>query len=457
MSDVQQTAPRSRIQSNEWYGAAISFVYFFCVLCAYYVMRPVREQFAAAVGSTNLPWFYFATFIATLVLTPIFAWLSAHYARRIVVPLVYGFFIVCLIGFIPLFTQQGILNPKELGTAFFVWVSVFNLFVVSVFWIFMTDLWTPEQARRLFPVIGAGGAIGTLVGPLLTQMLVEKIGVAMLLAVSALLLCVAVGCILALIHWSHKISSAATRAKHAAGVGGGMFDGLKQIFSNPFVAGMALLLLLGDGIGTINYALVADYSGHTFTDKVARTAFAAKNDLITNTVQIVVQLLMTRLLLVRWGVVAPVLLWALVVILSMGSVVMVADPNAAVSGLSAQTLSALHADVDSWWDSMRVYFLQMPWVVFALIMSRACGYGLLGPAREAMFAAVPRNLRYQGKNAVDTAVWRFGDLVISTSINLLRSAGVATGGFAQIAVVSAAAAGWLGWRLGRRVEQTAHD
>ncbi|HEY5613782.1 MAG TPA: MFS transporter, partial [Lysobacter sp.] len=133
--------------AGEGRAVALSFAYFFCVLAAYYVMRPVREQLTAAVGSIQLPWFYGATFVATLLLTPVFAWVVARYPRRVAVPMVYGFFIVCLLAFVPLFTSHGVLSPRALGTVFFVWVSVFNLFVVSVFWSFMADIWDEAQAR----------------------------------------------------------------------------------------------------------------------------------------------------------------------------------------------------------------------------------------------------------------------------------------------------------------------
>src|SRR3546814_75452 len=120
-----------RVHGGEWRAVVLSFVYFFCVLAAYYVVRPVCEQLSAAVGSTQLPWFYGATFIVTLALSPVFAALISRWPRRIVVPVVYVFFIACLLAFVPMFTHQGLLSPRMLGIVFFVWVSVFNLFVVS--------------------------------------------------------------------------------------------------------------------------------------------------------------------------------------------------------------------------------------------------------------------------------------------------------------------------------------
>ncbi|MEP6635036.1 MAG: MFS transporter, partial [Luteimonas sp.] len=174
-----------RVRLGEWRAVAWSFLYFFCVLAAYYVMRPVREQLSAAVGSTQLPWFFAATLIATLALTPVFSWLVARWPRRVVIPVVYLFFIACLLAFVPLFVHPDLLGPRALGTVFFVWVSVFNLFVVSVFWSFMADIWNDEQARRLFPIIALGGTGGAIVGPMLTRQLVDLIGIAPLLVVSA--------------------------------------------------------------------------------------------------------------------------------------------------------------------------------------------------------------------------------------------------------------------------------
>ena len=415
------------VHAGEGRAVALSFVYFFCVLAAYYVMRPVREQLSAAVGSIQLPWFYGATFVATLLLTPVFALLVARYPRPVVVPIVHGFFIACLLAFVPLFTSYGGLSPRALGALFFVWVSVFNLFVVSVFWSFMVDIWDESQARRLFPIIALGGTAGAIAGPLLTRTLVSVVGVAPLLLVSAALLACAVACVVLLGRWARTHGSRRFDPGQEAAVGGGMFDGLKQVFGNPFMRAMAFLLLLGDGIGTINYALVADYSGATFTDAVARTRFAANLDLSTNILQVIVQLTLTRWLLVRHGAAPAIALWALVSAAMLLLVVLSGDPHAPVLG-------------------------QMPWVALALIVSRGLAYGMLGPARESLFAQVPRTMRYKGKNAVDTAVWRFGDLLISLSMNLLRSGGVVVAGFAAIAAVSAAAAGVLGWRLGRRLE-----
>ena len=149
--------PLDRIHQGEWPAVAISFLYFFCVLAAYYMIRPVREQLSAAVGSTQLPWFYGATFVCMVLLAPIFGAVVSRWPRRIVVPLFNLIGVFCLLCFVPFFADPTLVSQRTLGIVFFVWLSGFNLFVVSLFWIFMTDIWSPDQAKRLFPVIAVAG------------------------------------------------------------------------------------------------------------------------------------------------------------------------------------------------------------------------------------------------------------------------------------------------------------
>jgi ATP:ADP antiporter, AAA family len=430
---VEQHPSGRRVHAGEGRAVTISFVYFFCVLAAYYMIRPVREQLSAVVGSTQLPWFYAATFVVTLMLTPVFAALASRWPRRVLVPVVYVFFIACLLAFIPAFTLDGLFSPRALGMMFFVWVSVFNLIVVSVFWIFMSDIWSLEQSKRLFPVIAVAGTLGALAGPALTRSLVDVIGVAPLLAVSACLLSVATVCVMLLGRWARVYGARRHEAGHEDAVGGGKWDGLKQIFADPFIRGMAVLLLLADGIGTVNYALMIDYSGATFTDAAARTRFHAEVDLVANLLTVTVQLAITRWLLPRSGPGALILLWALISIAVLMVVVFSADPHAPL--------------------------FTLPWLVgpvaptvLALIVSRGLAYGMAEPARHSLYTRVPRNVRYKGQDAVDTAVWRFGDLVIATGMNGLKSLGMPIGGFAALSALAAFAAARVGWRLWKRVE-----
>ncbi|GAB1596560.1 NTP/NDP exchange transporter [Lysobacter claricitrinus] len=416
----QSPTDQGRVRRGEWPALLLSLAYFFCVLTAYYVIRPVREQLSAAVGSTQLPWFYLATFIATLALTPLFAALVSRWRRRVMVPVVYGVFVACLLGFMPFFAHQDALDARTLGIVFFVWVSVFNLFVVSVFWVFMSDIWSPVQARRLFPLIGFAGTAGALVGPVITRSLVGVVGVAPLLGVSASLLAIATALAIVLGRWAREDTRA--EALDDAPLGGGMLDGLKQVIASPFMRNIALLLILADGIGTINYALLADYSGATFATSEARTAFAASVDLASNILTMVLQVGVTWWLMPMIGPGRVLIIWAAIAMASLASVVFSPDAYAPLIG-------------------------GMPAVALAAIITRALGYGLAEPSRHALFTQVARNERYKGQNAVDTAVWRFGDLLVALTMNSMKALGATVGGVASIGLAAATAAAAIGWRL----------
>ena len=421
---VTHPARSHRIHEGEWSAVMVSFLYFFCVLAAYYMIRPVREQLSAAVGSTQLPWFYGATFLCMVLLAPVFGAVVSRWPRRIVVPLFNLAGVVCLLCFVPFFADTSLLSPRTLGIVFFVWLSVFNLFVVSLFWIFMTDIWSPEQAKRLFPIIAVAGTAGAVAGPMLTRGLVQMLGVAPLLLVSASFLGVAVVCVVMLGRWAKAHAHVRPEQAEGEAVGGGMWDGVKQIFATPFMRNMAILLLLADGIGTVNYALVTDYSHQKLLDAVERTSFAANVDLATNILTVIVQIFLTRWMLPRYGAGPVIMVWAGAGIAMLSLVMLVPDPHLPL-------------------------IAGMPAVALALIVTRGLAYGMAEPARHSLFAKAPRVMRYKGQNVVDTAVWRFGDMVIASGMNILRVGGATVATFAGISAISALVAGVIGWRLSK--------
>lgn len=410
-----QVPNRPAIQRHEWFAVGVSSTYFFLVLAAYYVIRPVRDQLTAAVGSTALPIFYAATFVATLALAPLFGALVARYQRRHFVPIVYLFFIVGMVAFIPLFRAQDAIDARVLGTAFFVYGSVFNLFVVSVFWSFMADLFDAEQARRLFPVIALGGAAGAIAGPVLTKALVFAIGVSGLLVVSSVLLGLSVGCILALSRWSKKNPVAGDDRRNERVIGGSFMAGAIETMKSPLMRRFALLMLLGDAVGTVIYALLADYSGATYATREARTDFAASLDLGANVLQALLQVTVTRALMVRYG----------------------SAPALALDGvIKAVMLAGL------------VVFAG-PWIAVVAVITRASAYGIFKPALDSLYTQVDAETRYKTKNFIDTSVWRFGDLAITSSLNGLRAIGATVPGLAALAMLAAGASGWVGWQAAR--------
>jgi AAA family ATP:ADP antiporter len=318
--------------------------------------------------------------------------------------------------FVPLFAQQARIGARTLGIGFFIWVSVFNLFVVSLFWSLMADLFDGEHARRVFPVIALGGAFGALAGPALTSLLVERIGVAPLLAVSAALLVIALGLMLYL--------SATTTGKRAesAPLGGSMLAGMRATFADPFLRLMALLMLCSDGVGTLAYALVADYARAHFVAAAARTAFYGHIDLAVNLLQMVLQVGLARWMLARFGIVSGLVLPAVV---NVAVLLAVALFGAAQFGVAGATVALLP---------------------LMLVVTRSFAYGVAKPASDALYTRTAREVRYKGKNFVETAVWRFGDVTVASGLDALRALGASLGTIGAASAVAAALGGVFGWR-----------
>ena len=407
--------------ANEGLTSTLSAVAFFFVMTAYYIIRPVRDQLSGAVGSQSLPLFYASVFAAMLLLTPVFGALVAHFPRKRLLGWSYSFFIACLIAFVPAFLAQDRIGARELGVVFFIWVSVFNLFVVSLFWSFMADIFHSVQARRVFPLIALGGMAGAIFGPLVTKFLVQKIGVAPLLTVSAVALSAALGLLLSIS--SRHDREEPTRSDEV--IGGSLWAGIKELWTRPFLRYMAILMVLGDGIGTLAYALMADYIKVHVPDNIARTAFYNDIDLAANILGALLQLTLTRWLLVRKGAGWGLVVQSLVNLALLTSVVVLGVGNIAVFGLAVPMLSLM------------------------MVGSRGFAYGMTKPAVDALYTRVPRETRYKGKNFVETAVWRFGDVLISSSVTLLSKLGVAVGGIATIGIGVSALATWVAARAGR--------
>jgi ATP:ADP antiporter, AAA family len=407
--------------ANEGLASTLSAVAFFFVMTAYYIIRPVRDQLSGAVGSQSLPLFYASTFGVMLLLTPVFGALVSKFPRRRLLGWSYSFFVVCLFAFVPAFIAQDRIGARALGVGFFIWVSVFNLFVVSLFWSFMADIFQSVQARRVFPLIALGGMAGAIFGPLVTKFLVGVIGVSALLVVSAVALIIALALLLML--------SSRHDCRDGAGndepIGGSLWAGIKELWTRPFLRYMAILMVLGDGIGTLAYALMADYAKAHLPDRVARTSFYNDLDLYANLLGAALQLTLTRWLLVRkgasWGLVVP----SLVNFVLLVGVVVFGIGNVSLLGFV------------------------MPMLSIVLVGSRGFAYGMTKPSVDALYTRVPRETRYKGKNFVETAIWRFGDVLVTSGVSVLGTLGVAATGMAGIGAGVATVATWVAARAGR--------
>ncbi|WP_404615643.1 NTP/NDP exchange transporter [Rhodanobacter hydrolyticus] len=415
MSSIRSAATREGAESG------LSALAFFFVMTSYYIIRPVRDQLSGAVGSQSLPLFYGVVFAVMLLFTPVFGWLVARFSRRRMLAWSYSFFAVCQLAFVPAFMAQDRVGARELGVVFFAWGSVFNLFVVSLFWSVMADIFSSERARRVFSLIALGGMAGAICGPLLTRLLVHWLGVAPLLVVSALTLAAA---LVLLLHLSAHHEQARPGRSGGEAIGGSLWAGVRELWSRPFLRYMALLMLFGDGVGTLAYALVADYAKLHFAGNVARTAFYNDLDLATNTLGALLQLTLTRWLLVRfgpgWGLVLP----SLVNVALLLTVMMVGHGSVAVLGTTIPALAVM------------------------MVTTRGFAYGMTKPAVDALYTRVPRETRYKGKNFVETAVWRFGDFAVTSAVSGLRLLGAGISGLALAGAGVAVLATWVSIRAG---------
>jgi AAA family ATP:ADP antiporter len=394
----------------------LSFLFFFCVLTSYYLLRPLRDQFSAAVGSTNLWPFWLATLVATLLITPLFGTMVSRYPREKFIPAAFGFFILCLLAFVPAFRAQEQLGARNLGIVFYVWVSVFNLFVVSLFWSFMADLFDSLQSRRLFPVIALGGTVGSIAGPIIASLVpIEE-----LLFGSAAMLAGGIACTLLLSRWARRHPNPERRTLGDQVIGGAWWAGLRSLFTSPFLRQMVALTMLSEAVGTIAYGLAADYIKANYLDAEARKTVYAHIDLMTNSLIVLMQGAgITRYILSRHGAAAGLVVPSIFNLCVLLAVAMSGQPAA---------------------------------VIAMIVITRAGAYGLYKPASDAIYTRVPREVRYKGKNAIDTVIWRLGDVLVSGGMALAAPLAIGVTGYALVSAACSATSGWFGWRAPRAAD-----
>ncbi len=404
------------VRPGEFRALLWSFTYFFFLLAAYYVLRPVRDEMGLAGGIKNLPWLFTATFFVMLAAVPLFGAVVARVPRRRFIPLVYHFFTANILIFWLLLTFK--LGMADTARVFFVWISVFNLFAVSVFWSFMADLYQSEQGKRLFGFIAAGGSAGALLGPLIAVGLAEPIGRANLLLIAALLLEVAVFCAMRLETAAAALKAADGPTPQAAGVapenglGGGWIAGLAMVLRSPYLAGIALWVALLSMAGTFLYFQQLGIVAAISDDPNRRTAIFARIDLAVSLLTILVQFLATGRLIRRFG-----------------------------AGPAAAFLPLVFAA-----GFLALALTPMLWVVIAFqALQRAANFAISNPAREVLFTVLGREEKYKAKYVIDNVVFRGGDAASGWLYHALRGSGMDTSSISLATVP--VAAGWLALAL----------
>ena len=383
------------VRKDEFVAVAWSFVYFFCVLSSYYMLRSVRETMAAAVGAVNIPWLFSGTFIAMLLVAPVFGWIASRFARKRFLPWVYYFFasniLLFWLGFSSALRTSG--DFVWLGIAFFIWLSVFNLFVVSVFWSFMADIYTKAQSRRVFGLISAGGSAGALIGPLATSELVVVIGFQNLLPISAVILLFGVVCITQLRHWveTEHVDDIADTAASEKPLGGRLLAGATELLKTPYLLVISVTSIIASLLGTALYMFMIDLVSAAYSGPDERTQVFARIDAATNFLALFMQLLVVKQAVARLGV----------------GLTLAVMPAVSIIGFALLAFNPA-------------------FVVIAVlqVVRRSVGFGLSKPTNDMLYSVVPPEQKYKSKNFIDTAVYRGGDLIGTWTIRALLPLGI---------------------------------
>ncbi|MEM9456575.1 MAG: MFS transporter [Myxococcota bacterium] len=397
---------------------------FFLLLAGYYVLRPVREEMGIQGGVRQLQWLYTGTFVSILAVVPLLSWLVARLHRRAAVPVIYGLFVLNLVVFYGLMSGLGPGARVVLARVIYIWVSVFNMFAISLFWALMADLFSVAQSKRRFGLIAAGGSAGAIVGPAVTGGvpgvfggLAGRVGpIPLLLVAAALLLLATLG--IARLGRSARSEGGDESTGGGGGVlGGRWWDGLTLLVRSPQLLGISGYIVLYTTVSTFLYFEQANIVAAAIDDAGERTELFAAIDLGSNLLALGLQAVATAGLVRRYGV--GLLLLSLPVLSAVGFAALAVAPVLVV-------------------------------LVTVQVLRRAFNFALAKPAREILFTGVSPAERYKSKLVIDTVVYRGGDALSAWAFAGLTGLGLGLGPIAAIGVPVALAWGVVARFLGRR-------
>ena len=389
------------VRPTELRALGWSWLYIISVFVSYYILRPIRDEMGVAGGVENLQWLFTGTLLGMIAVNPPFAALVAKLPRVKFIAFAYRFFAANLLLFVALLHMASAEQSIWIGRIFFIWASVFNLFVVSVFWALMVDVFDAEQSKRLFGFIAAGATLGGIIGSSLTAAFAQQVPATYLLLASAILLEVAVFCVGRLSRLSTALRQRPAAQGGESPIGGSVLSGLSHALKSPYLINVSVFLLLYAITSTFLYFQQADIARKYFADRGARTAFFASVDLWVNILTLGAQLFVTGRTIKRIGVALTLALLPLLSILGFGALAW------------APTIAAL--------------------VAFQVIR-RAGNFAFARPTREVLFTVVSREDKYKAKSFIDTVVYRLGDQVGAWSYAGLGALGLAMTGVSIVAV-----------------------
>jgi AAA family ATP:ADP antiporter len=409
----------SKIKDNELKATVASFLFVVVIMSAYYILRPVRDAMASDWTDAEVSWLWTINFFISTAVVALYGVAVSRIRFQLLVPTMYAIFALTFVAF---YASLSVFSDRTfIDKAFYVWVSVFSLFHISIFWSFMSDLFSKEQAGRLFSIIAAGASVGGLIGPSIPSFFSASLGTDNLMLIASAMLLIPIPIILFL----QSLRSTELRLDNLAvnnapaKIGGNSFAGFKMFFSNPYLLAIGLFILLYTGISSFVYFelknLLADFS------RPERAAIWAQMDLAVNTLAIATGLFATGRIVGKFGM--PFTIALVPVLICLGLIVIAIAPLMAV-------------------------------VVGLQITRRAGNYAITRPAREMLFTRVDRETRFKAKPVIDIVAYRGGDTVMAWLFTgLTQGLGL---GLAAVAIVGAViAALWaiVGIYLGRWFER----
>jgi AAA family ATP:ADP antiporter len=406
------------IREEEMAATLIAAAYYFALLCGYYMLRPLREEMGIAGGVGNLKYLYLGTLGGMLLANPLFSALVVRWPRHTFIAYVYRFFMVNLLVFFVLMHPQSPLalaGHVTIGRVFFVWLSVFNLFVISVFWGLLADIFNAEQGKRLFGFIAVGGTLGAVVGSLAVSELAERISPINLMLLSIGFLEIAVRCARQLNRVARRDTQQERIAKTV--IGGTLWGGIKLLIQSPYLLGISLFLFLQTLLATFAYFEQANIVAEHVSDPAQRTALFARINLWVNVLVLIVQLFLTGRIIAAVGV--GVTLTLLPVITCLGFAGLGFAPSLAV-------------------------------LVAFQVVRRASNFALTKPTKESLYTVVSREEKYKSKSFIDTFVYRGGDALGAWIFDGLKALGLALSTNSFIAAPVALLWGGVGLYLGAK-------
>jgi AAA family ATP:ADP antiporter len=410
----------TKVEPNEIKAVALSFSFVFMLMASYYILRPIRDAMSSNWSDAELSTLFTATFVFSFVAVALYGAACSRIKIGRLVPGIYGLFALSYFGFY--FALQLTQAASLVGKAFFVWISIFSLFHVSVFWSFMADIFNKEQALRLFGFIASGSSIGALIGPAIAFGLVGTVGKDTLLLIAAVLLFAPMIIIVWLERLKHTdLHNEELNAEqdYQQTLGSNPLSGFMLFVQNPYLLGIGLFILLYTAISTFVYFELKNLM--TVLDEGIRTQVWAGIDLTVNILTIGTAMFFTGRLATRFGL----------------AVTLAFIPVIIVAGLLVVSMAP------------------MLWVVVALqIVRRAGDYGITRPGREMLFTAVDRESRFKAKSVIDIVVYRGGDMITAWAFTgLTQVMGLGLGAVAFIGAIIAGVWVFVSRSLGRTYDR----